>query len=96
MAPLTVSVQLSLGRFAVSADDADTIKALKTKLRTTVPSFPQINFKAYRFNAAGVYLSDESKTLKELEIADGAVLHAVKKSTCPRAAIDTEKPAADE
>lgn len=95
-APLNFSVQLSLGRFAVTADANDTLKALKTAIRVQVAALNHVNFKLYRFNLAGAYLSDESKTLNEVGVGEGAILHALKKSTCPRAAVDTEKPSADE
>lgn len=96
MAPINISLQISLGCFAVAVDDADTVKVLKTKLRTAVPQLSHVNLKGFRFNLNGNYLSDESKSLKDCDVHDGSLLHAVKKSTCPRAALDTEKPAADE
>lgn len=93
---VTVSVQLSAGRFPVALEPTDTIKVLKTKLRTSNPAITHVNLKAYRLNQGGAYLSDESKTVKDLGLKDGEILHAVKRVACPLAAVDTEKPTADE
>lgn len=93
---IDVSVQLSLGRFAVSLDDADQVKAAKKKIRAAVPQLSHVNLNSFRVNVNGTYLSDESKSLKEAGVKAGDVLHFVKKSASPNAALDTEKKSEDE
>ena len=88
-----VTAQLSLGRFPVHVEPTETLYAVKAKLRTTIPQLLQVNFKAFRFFVNGAFLTDDTKTVADWGIKDGDVLHLVKKTTCPNAAVDTEKPA---
>ena len=91
---ITVSVQLSLGRFAVPVEPEQTLNQVKANMRTSIPELLQVNFKLFRFvTNDGNYLSDDSKTVKECAWADGEVLHLIKKSASPAAAVDLEKPA---
>jgi hypothetical protein len=91
---ITVSVQLSLGRFAVSVEPEQTLTQVKANMRTGIPELLQVNFKVFRFvTNDGVYLSDDSKTVKECGWTDGDVLHLIKKAVSPAAAVDLEKPA---
>eukprot|EP00672_Neobodo_designis_P019958 CAMPEP_0174827282 /NCGR_PEP_ID=MMETSP1114-20130205/612_1 /TAXON_ID=312471 /ORGANISM="Neobodo designis, Strain CCAP 1951/1" /LENGTH=95 /DNA_ID=CAMNT_0016060911 /DNA_START=39 /DNA_END=326 /DNA_ORIENTATION=- len=91
---ITVSVQLSLGRFAVPVEPEQTLHQVKANMRTTIPALLQVNFKMFRFvTNDGKYLSDDSKTVKDYEWADGDIFHLVKKSVSPAAAVDLEKPA---
>lgn len=91
-----VTVQCSLGRFSIALEESASIKEAKTKIRHEIANLSHVNLKAFRINVKGNYLSDESKTLAEVGVATGDVLHFVKKSTCAKAALDTEKKAEDE
>ena len=92
--PFDLSVQLSLGRFAVPVAETNTLHQVKNSMRTTIPALLQVNFKAFRFMTNnGTYLSDDSKTVAECGLAAGDILHLVKKTACPAAAVDLEKPA---
>jgi hypothetical protein len=88
---MNVTFQLSLGRFPAVIDGADSIRNMKKKIRFATPPVAHVNFNLFRVNYDGAYLSDESKTVLSYGIAEGAVLHFVKKSTCPAAAFDSEK-----
>lgn len=90
---LNVTIQLSLGRFAVSVDPNDTVRAAKKKIRFTCPQVAQVNFNLFHINYNGSYITDESKTVASYFVEEGSVLHFVKKTTCPAAALDTEKKA---
>ena len=86
-----MTLQCSLGRFPVSVAEHETIHIVKQNIRKTVPQMSHVNLKAFRINVNGQYLSDESKTVQALSINNGDVLHLVKKTVCPKAALDTEK-----
>lgn len=88
---IQATVQLSLGRFAVALDPADSVRAAKKKIRFSVPEIAHVGLNAFHINYEGAYLTDESKTIASYGIRDGAVLFFVKKITCPAAALDTEK-----
>lgn len=93
---IDATIQLSFGRFPVSLEEADTIKQVKTKIRQTYQNIAHVNLDEFRVNVGGNYLSDESKTVAEVAIQSGDVLHFVKKAACPAAALDTEKKSDDE
>jgi uncharacterized ubiquitin-like protein YukD len=89
-----VSIQVSLGRFPLAVAEDATLHQVKNQLRTTVPQLLQVNVKAFRFvTNRGEYLTDDSKTVAQVGIASGDVLHLVKKNVSPAAAVDSEKPA---
>lgn len=90
---IDATIQLSLGRFAVSLSSQDSIRAAKKKIRFALPEVAHVNLNLFHLNYNGTYLSDESKTVEAYGITNGAVLHFIKKATCPAAALDTEKKA---
>ena len=92
MGQIDISVQLSLGRIPVTVDDADSVRDIKKKLRLSCDAISHVPIGKYRFNANGTYVSDESKPLKDYGIVAGTTLHLVKKSACPAAKVNTERP----
>lgn len=96
MTALQISVQLSLGRFPTIVEETDSVKVMKAKVRKNIQEISHVNLNGFRANVRGVYLSDESKSLKDWGVKAGDVIHFVKKTACPNAALDTEKKADDE
>ncbi len=93
--PIEVSFQLSLGRFTVLANDGDSLRDLKKKLRLQYASqLLQVNVNQFRLcqGSSGKYFSDESAKVKDSGINNGDVLHFVKKNACAAAQLDTEEP----
>ncbi len=85
-----VFVQLSLGRYEVEAEPASTLHQLKAQCRSTIADLAPVNLKEYRFYLNGSYLTDDSKSLKDIGAADRDIFHLIKKTVCASAAVDTE------
>ena len=91
---LDVTIQLSLGRFAVQVDENDSVKAMKKKLRAALPIISHVSLNGFHvLLPGGDYITDESKTVAASGIASTSVLYFIKKTSCPAAAVDTEKKA---
>jgi hypothetical protein len=91
MSSVDVTVQLSLGRFPVCLEPSESLHSVKNKLRTTIPALLQVNMKAFRFMRDDAYLTDDSKTVKEVGVKTGDTLHLIKKTASPNATEDSEK-----
>ena len=90
-ATFPIYIQSSFGRCRLTISSADTLYKVKKDFKNAFPEASHINTTMFRFYLNGSYLSDDSKTVEDVEVRRGATLHMMLKTVSPDASVDTEK-----